>query len=273
MAQQRALDAMAGAGQLGGSIRGQDFGEQATIAEAQDALQKFNAANTQDASKFYANWQNTMAGDNATRAIGVQQFNANAGNRGKEFGANAYNDAAMDYTGRAQGVQNAYTGARNAAQVQNRVENPKSTWQSNYQKAGLLGQQSGRETDVYNSKGDRKTQQKAGAWEAGMKGGAALVAMMSDERKKESKGEISSSDLDEFFSALKPSTYRYKDPDEEGAMPGRRVGFMAQDVKNTKLGKDLISERDDGTLQYDTENLKGILLAALKEMSEGRKDA
>jgi hypothetical protein len=45
-AEERALSALMGAGQLGGSIRGQDFGEQERVAAAQDAINKFNVANT-----------------------------------------------------------------------------------------------------------------------------------------------------------------------------------------------------------------------------------
>jgi len=43
MAQQRALDSIAKAGSLGGSIRGQDYDEQAKRAAAQDAINQFNA--------------------------------------------------------------------------------------------------------------------------------------------------------------------------------------------------------------------------------------
>lgn len=273
MAEQRKMDAIMGAGQLGGSIRGQDFGEASTVAGAQDALSKFNAANTQQARQFYAGAQNSMNDANANRTLGTQQFNATAGNRAAEFGANARNEASLDYTGRAQGVQNAYAGARNQAQVQNRIETPKAQWGAGFQRANALGEQSGRETAFYNSQGDRKTKQKAGAWEAGGKAGAAIIAAMSDERKKEEKKPVSLDDLQEFLGAVKPATFRYKDPSEDGALPGKRVGFMAQDVKDTKLGKDLISEREDGTLQYDTQNLQGILLAALKELAEGKQDA
>ncbi len=47
MAQQRALEAIAGAGALGGQIRGQEFGEQARIASAADEIARFNLANQQ----------------------------------------------------------------------------------------------------------------------------------------------------------------------------------------------------------------------------------
>lgn len=45
LASQRALEAIMNSGQLGGSIRGQDFSEQAQAAQAADAISQFNTAN------------------------------------------------------------------------------------------------------------------------------------------------------------------------------------------------------------------------------------
>ena len=42
MAQQRALDSIARAGQLGGNIRGQEFGEASDVARAKDVINQFN---------------------------------------------------------------------------------------------------------------------------------------------------------------------------------------------------------------------------------------
>lgn len=47
MAQARALEGITRAGSLGGQIRGQEFGEQADVATARDAISRFNAANQQ----------------------------------------------------------------------------------------------------------------------------------------------------------------------------------------------------------------------------------
>jgi hypothetical protein len=81
MAQQRALDAMMQSGSLAGSIRGQDFGEQSQIAQAKDAISKFNAANTQDVRN--QNWgavnQAGMAGNTARQ--GIANANVDIGNK------------------------------------------------------------------------------------------------------------------------------------------------------------------------------------------------
>lgn len=46
-AQKRALDAIMQSGELGGKIRGQEFGEKSKVAEAQDMIAKWNAENSQ----------------------------------------------------------------------------------------------------------------------------------------------------------------------------------------------------------------------------------
>jgi hypothetical protein len=48
MAEGRKMEALLQSGQLGGQMRSQEFGEQAKIAEAQDAMERFNLANKQN---------------------------------------------------------------------------------------------------------------------------------------------------------------------------------------------------------------------------------
>lgn len=266
MAQQRALDAMAGAGQLGGQIRGQDFGEQSAVAQSRDAMSRFNTANTNQARQFFAGASNHINQGNAGRSLGAKQFNAGQVTDAARFGAGARNAASMDYTNRAQGVEGMNTGAKNAAQFQNKVGTPTAQWNAKANQAKMLADAYGNEGNMWNVQGDRKAKTKAGLWDAGIKGAGAIATMMSDGDKKKQKQPITVDDLQEFFAAVKPKTFKYKDPGEQGALPGERVGFIAQDVKDTKLGQDLVSERDDGVLQYDPENLQGILLAALKEI-------
>lgn len=50
-AQQRALGAISQAGQMGGQIRGQDFGEQANVASAKDRIAQFNEQNRASSSQ------------------------------------------------------------------------------------------------------------------------------------------------------------------------------------------------------------------------------
>lgn len=61
-AQQRALDAMMGRGDMAGKLRGQDFSEQAQKAAAQDAINRYNAGAKQDVSMWQANARLGAAG-------------------------------------------------------------------------------------------------------------------------------------------------------------------------------------------------------------------
>lgn len=272
MAQDRALDAIANAGKMAGGIRGQDFGEQGAIAEARDALQRFNVGHVNNAGQVNASAINQVNAGNAGRTLDVQSNNQGAVNRSREFGAGAQNAASLDFTGRAQRVSSDNTATRNAAQVQNRIASPTAEYEARTGKAKALAGQSMDEANYWGQQGDRKAKTKAGLLESGVKiGTTAMTKPPSDERKKTGTKGITKPELEEFFAALKPKTFNYKDPSEPGALPGLRVGFIAQDVKDTELGKDLVSKDDEGMLRYDPENLQGILLAALKEMGLGEK--
>ena len=101
--------------------------------------------------------------------------------------------------------------------------------------------------------------------------GSLGAGMMSDERKKEDKEHVADSDVEEFYSALQPKSYKYKDPHEAGASGGEKVGMMAQDVQETKLGDKLFNQRADGISVYDPQVLDGILLAGVKKIMKEQK--
>lgn len=66
MAQQRALEATARSADLAGNIRGQDYGQEQNLANARDSIERFNAANRQDVSKY------NVGGRNATQEANLQ---------------------------------------------------------------------------------------------------------------------------------------------------------------------------------------------------------
>jgi len=70
-ARQRALDALSRSGDLAGQIRGQDFEEQATIAQAEDAINQFNAQNILASDKF--NIENVMNIEKFNIELNAQQ--------------------------------------------------------------------------------------------------------------------------------------------------------------------------------------------------------
>lgn len=73
-AQQRALQALAQGGSLAGNIQSQDFGQKAQVAQAQDAISKFNASQQQQTGLT-----NTAAANQAQAAnLAAQQAAANS---------------------------------------------------------------------------------------------------------------------------------------------------------------------------------------------------
>lgn len=93
--------------------------------------------------------------------------------------------------------------------------------------------------------------------------GAGQMYMMSDQSKKKNirSGRTAA---DEFLSAIKPKTYRYKD-EADGA--GRRLGIMAQAIEKTKLAKHAIVQTPRGKV-VDTAQLAGPIAAALGRLNE-----
>ncbi len=103
-----------------------------------------------------------------------------------------------------------------------------------------------------------------------MSSGAGAAAA-SDERVKKNISPMKDADLDEFFGAVKPKEYDYKNPQGQGQQGGRRIGFMMQDVEDTKLGRQIMRPGPDGKKFYDKDNLQGIIMAGLAK--QARKSA
>lgn len=133
LAQQNALAAMANAGNLGSTMQSQSFNQQAAQAQAQDAINRFNAANQQQVlgtntgaqnQAQYANLQNAQNVANANTTIANQQqahnkglyqsqFNnqmtqasgvANAQNNYGNYQGNLANQTRGEWSGIGQGV-------------------------------------------------------------------------------------------------------------------------------------------------------------------------
>lgn len=85
-------------------------------------------------------------------------------------------------------------------------------------------------------------------------GGAALA---SDEEGKTAIRD-GSSEIEEVFEKVEPSSFEYKDK------PGRFASVMAQDLERSKLGKDLVMEDEAGRKYIDSPQATGLLLAAQK---------
>jgi predicted transcriptional regulator YdeE len=185
MAQDRALQAIMQGGQLGGQIRGQDFGEQSDVARAQDAINAFNAGNRTQGNQFNANTFNRGQEFNVGNSLQTQQQNIGNTMQNQQFNAGQGQSAA---TGNADRGVNVATGNRNArqglagtnvnitneAQKFNRFDIPQQGFQNATTKAGGQAQGAQSMADYYGNLGDRKKQEAAEVFGAIVKGGTAV---------------------------------------------------------------------------------------------------
>lgn len=95
--------------------------------------------------------------------------------------------------------------------------------------------------------------------------------------------EITTRDLLDFvLNDLYMVTFDYKQETEgleEGevnmvtAMNNRQIGFIAQDIENTKVGKYLITKDKEGVLSYESSNWPSIIAGALQQEIRDRQAA
>ncbi len=98
---------------------------------------------------------------------------------------------------------------------------------------------------------------------------APPVATVSDEREKTDKHEEKPdpvqpdpADVEDMLDHLRAYTYRYKDPTQEGAAPGRHTGVMAQDLEKSPLGKQFVERSDEGHRMVNYGQMAGVQMAA-----------
>jgi hypothetical protein len=149
-ARDRALDALMKGGELAGNVRGEDYSEAAKLAEAKDAISRFNAANRQD----------------------VQTRNVNR-----------VNDASKSNLGNDQRIADANVGLRNQAQISN-----KGLFQQQYddqlkKAAGASGQLSGMAA-AKDTSADRGQAMWSGVGQAIAQGGNAIEKGQNDEEER-----------------------------------------------------------------------------------------
>lgn len=84
-AERRALEALMGAGQLGGQIRGQEFDEKARAAQAQDSINQFNAANRQSVQNANVDRRNVAQQANLQERQRVADSNVELRNKQQQY--------------------------------------------------------------------------------------------------------------------------------------------------------------------------------------------
>lgn len=249
-----------------------------TNKASNERLSMFNTGETNGMGRFNA--ANTLSTDLANRdyTTGVDQYNTDNDNDFTKYNhANDLNTLAAnnEITNKAgyynnngvQGVANNNVGVENNAQAHNTYTLPSAGFDMAYKKAGGVAGSMANESAFYTQLGDREAQQ-----DAAMLGGAVTVgaaAAKSDERTKNDTKDLGLDDIMDFLKKVKPKTYKYKPEHAEGD-ESTKVGFIMQDIEDTKVGKHIGREKD-GMKAYDPQSLQGVMLAALKALAEKKE--
>ena len=106
-AQQRALQSLSQAGQLGGQLRGQDYDMAANAAKAQDAINNFNTQNTQNVSNMNTSLNNAAQQYNLQNNQNIMNANTNQDNQQQMYNKQLQQQYFQDSMQQAQAAANA----------------------------------------------------------------------------------------------------------------------------------------------------------------------
>jgi hypothetical protein len=112
-AQDRALQSIISAGEMGSNIDTQDFNQKAKIAAAQDEINRFNAANRQNVAGSNVNRTNTAQDYNIKNAQRIADTNTQNNNANAVRNAELLQQQYENQLKLASGKANAYTGQAN----------------------------------------------------------------------------------------------------------------------------------------------------------------
>lgn len=124
--QQRALEAIAQGGQLGGQIRSQDFGEQTTIAQAIDRMNMQNMANRMNVEEANVNRQNQAQAANLANRQRIADANVGTRNMQQQYNKQLAQQNFDNEMALRQARANAMTGQ--AGYYGNRAANTAQNW-------------------------------------------------------------------------------------------------------------------------------------------------
>ncbi len=114
-AQDRALQAIQGAGDLAGKMQGQDFDRQSAVASARDRINQFNTQNAQNVQQRNVAARNNAQQFNLENAQKLSNANADIGNKEQQYNSELQQKNFENEMQRSGAIANAYTGAANQA--------------------------------------------------------------------------------------------------------------------------------------------------------------
>lgn len=267
MAQQKALQAMAQAGSMGGQMQQQEFNQKSAQAQAQDAINMFNTQNRQSIGNTNVQMANQAQASNLANKQGLMNQNTQTQNYQQQYNKGLYQQQFNNQMNKAKGV---------ASQDNNM--------------ANYYGQQAANTRGMWAGIGNGVDQGAAAAFGAMSGGGGGTESarpsssfvgpmpqqssssinwgsMISD---KGAKKDVSPADdqMEDFLDKLKPFTYKYKDPSHG---EGTTTGVMAQDLEKSKVGSDMVHDTPSGLKAVDIKKSIAASLAAHAHLHERLK--
>ena len=230
LAEQRALDAISQGGELSGQIRGQEFGEKSAIAEAKDAMDKFNLEHLRSNEEANVGRRSAADAANLSERQRVADTNVEIAGQNRKSIVDARQTAFENEMTKRKAIADAL-----AAKAQQQIERQK-------QKSAFAGNLMGAAGTV----------------------GAGMLSK-SDEKSKNI--EPNAPDMDAFMESIKPLAFKYKDGDAPGENEEENVGVIAQDVEKSKVGKTMVKNTSSGKM-LDMQKGFGVILAALASLHD-----
>ena len=230
-ASDRRLKALDEAGQLAGSMRSQEYGEQADLAKAKQMIDQFNTQNKQAQLSERARQQNIANQSNLSNAQRIMDANIDLANQEERYRKSI---AQQNYQNEL-GLASAKAG-------------------SHYKMADMLGQQS--------NAGLQAT--------AGLAGSLAMASAYSDEDCKENI-ELGKNEIDELLEELTGYSFNYRDEDIAKGIgsPGEKVGVMAQDLE--EIAPRMVEEDENKIKMLNNAEILPAVLASAGRLHDRLK--
>lgn len=125
-AQDRALQSIAGAGELAGNMQSADYQRQSDLASARDRINQFNTQNAQSVQQRNVASRNEAASKNLENQQNVMNSNTELANKEQQYNKELYQKQFDNQMQKAGAMNNAYAGA--AANAKQQDAQTKQAW-------------------------------------------------------------------------------------------------------------------------------------------------
>lgn len=244
MAQQNRMNAIQGAGSLGGQIGQQQFGQQAQIAGAKDAINMFNTQARQTANYYNIDGRNQAQQMNLAERQRIADSNTAQRNMQQQYNKELVQQDYNNRLGLAQSKANAYN---------QQASNAMAAQQNRNQMIGGFIEAGAKAGSAWDNRNKQQS--------------PATTSPADDGSDRNIKKDISKVDPSKFLDELTGYKYNYKDSKWGD---GEQHGIIAQDLQ--KVAPQAVKEDEDGTLIIDYNRLGGPILAALSGLNERLND-